>query len=268
MRIVREVNADAPPGSLRERDISSHAQNPSRGRRCGHHLSADRRDRLWRRLVERRVQRLAEDAHVLGVQPGRQHRDRQEDARPRTGEVREADRHQGEAGGRPLVRPAEPHPHRHHLRPGPRRPQHRQHLERLPAGHRRAAAVGREELRQDRRQGPLRRLRARLHRRGGQGPRRGAAVLDGVRALLQQEVVRRRRYLGPMRPPGPSWSPTARSSPRAASGASAPRVRTPRRTSTTPSSSPSSTAPTSSPPTGRPTSPTTGSSPRSSSTST
>ena len=47
------------------------------------------------------------------------------------------------------------HPRRHHLRQGPGRAQHRQHLVGLAAGHRRAAAVRRRDLTKRRRQGPL-----------------------------------------------------------------------------------------------------------------
>ena len=173
---------------------------------------------------------------------------------PGAGEVREADRHQGQAGGRPLVRPAQPDPRRHHVGSGPRRAEHRQHLVRLAPGHRRAAAVGpaRTSTRSAARTASSTR-RVALGRRRGPGPGRRAAVLAGVRALLQQEDVRRGRHHRSRRPPGTSWSPTARRSPRTASGASAPRAATSRTTSTRSSSSASSTAPTSSTAAGKPT---------------
>ena len=76
----------------------------------------------------------------------------------------------------------------------------------------------------------------------GQGPGRGAAVLDGVRALLQQEDVRRRRH----RQPAGHLGRTGRRRQEAHQGRQVgprrSRARTSRRTSTTPSSSPSSTA--------------------------
>ena len=174
-------------------------RTPSRGRRSPSPSPlVDRRDRLRRRPVDRAAgqQRLAQDPDLLGQQPGRQPRGRQEDPPARAGQVREADRHQGQARGRPLVRPAQPDPRRHHLRPGPRRAQHRQHLVGLAAGHRRAAArwttqnfaaIGGKDR--------FVAVRARPHRR--RRARHPAAVplySLAYAPLLQQEDVRRRRH--------------------------------------------------------------------------
>ena len=200
----------------------------SRSSRHRRRHRARRRHRLRRRLRHRRrrQQRLAQDAHLLGLQPGPQHRGRQEDPHARAEQVREADRHQGQARGRPLVRPAQPDPRRHHLRAGPRRAQHRQHLVRLAPGHRRAAALGR------------RRTSTRSAARTASSTRRVARPAPRARTRPPSRCTRWRtrstttRRCSPRpasrsrRPPGTSWSRTARSSPRTASGRWAPRAPT------------------------------------------
>lgn len=258
-----------PRGSrLPERDTRSHAQHPSRGRRRRHHVSRPCRLGLRRRFVDgRRGQRLAQDAHLLGLQPGREHRDRQEGAPARARQVPEADRHQGQAGGRPLDGPAQPHPHRDHVGTGPRRAQHRQQLERLPPGHRRLlpwdaknfAKIG----------GKDRFVESALGSTGAPGKDPAAVPLYSMAYGLYYN----KRILadaGIAKPPT-TWAELVADGKKIQAkgkqvlGAEAP---TSRRTSTTSSSSPSSTAPASTPPTANPTSPTRAPSPPSSSTST
>ena len=138
-----------------------------------------------------------EGAHLLGQQPGHQPRDGQEVADARAREVRAADRDQGQARGHPVVRPAQPDPRRDHLRAGPRRPQHRQHLVRLAAGHRRAAPLRRQDF--DAIGGKDRFVPSALGATGAEGKDPAAVPLysPGVRAVLQQEDVRRRGHRQP-----------------------------------------------------------------------
>ena len=89
------------------------------------------------------------------------------------------------------------HHGRGHLGPGPRRAEHRQHLVGLAAGHRRVPAVRRldAEPRSAARAGSS--AEPRRHRRRRQAPHRRPALRQGLRPLLQQEDVRRRRHRRP-----------------------------------------------------------------------
>lgn len=218
-------------------------------------------------LLGRRIQRLAEGTHLLGLQPGRQRRGRQEGPPARTRQVREGDRHQGEAGGGALVRPAEPDPHRHHLGTGPRRPEHRQHLERLLQAT--GALLPWDAKNFEKIGGRDRFVDSALGSTGVEGQDPAAVPLYSMAyALYYNKQMFADAGITKPRPPGTSWSRPAGRSPGTASGAWARRAPTCPTTSTRSSSSPSSTAPTSSPPTASPTSPPTEPSPPSSSTST
>ncbi len=95
------------------------------------------------RAGERRlgVRRRRQDADLLGQQPVALAGRGQDQPGPGAEEVRGADRDQGQPPGDRLARPLQQDPRRDHQRPGPRRPQHRQHLGALAAGDRRVHAV-------------------------------------------------------------------------------------------------------------------------------
>ena len=199
-----------------------------------------------RRLQQvRRFQRIPRrhHAHLLGEQPGHEPGERQavlqpgarqvRDSRPASHVKLEVDR---------LGRPAQPDPGRDHLGSGTGRAQHRQHLVGLVAGDRRAPALRRRKQLADRRQGPVRRPAAwpRPARRGSHRGR--AAVLAGVRPLLQQEDVRRRRHSQAAGDLGRTGRGRQEAHQRPDSGGWRSRAATAPRTPTTPSSSASSTA--------------------------
>ncbi len=217
-------NRTRPPSGLLERGVSACA-SPSRDRHRHRHRARRRGIRMRRRDQPRRGRRrLPQDADVLGFQPGAERRGGQEDPRSRAEEVRAADRDQGQAGGRSpgptCSTGSSPPPPRARARmcstsatPGPLR-------SRPPA--RCSPGTTRTSTRSAD-------VTASLpppwsHGRGRQGPGRGTAVLAGLRALLQQADVQGRRASANPRPPGTSWSRTARGSPRTASGAWAPRA--------------------------------------------